>query len=184
MTGRFSSIYTARYLTGQCSASNISPPSIFPIMHVAILHVALTKTLYFFDRTAVSYFYQYYFRFNAGRTKEALVNYKTALQLNPNHTVALVNMARHLRATGNVREAEQAYKRFVLRCTNTKLFQEQKQQYLISHQCSEDEELTIIYNKAKMKEALTTCNNPRGKQKRYFPWLVQGHKASIDRYTK
>ncbi|XP_020614241.1 transmembrane and TPR repeat-containing protein 1-like, partial [Orbicella faveolata] len=48
---------------------------------------------------------------NAGRGKEALVNYKTALQLNPNHTVALVNMGRHLRAAGNIQEAEQAYKR-------------------------------------------------------------------------
>ena len=53
--------------------------------------------------------------FNAARGKEALVNYKTALQLNPNHTVALVNMGRHLRAAGNIQEAEQAYKRFVLR---------------------------------------------------------------------
>lgn len=91
-------------------------------MHVAILGIALTKTLYFshHDRTVVSYCYCYFHfsPFNAGRTKEALVNYKTALQLNPNHTVALVNMARHLRATGNIREAEQAYKRFVLRCTN------------------------------------------------------------------
>ena len=57
--------------------------------------------------------------FNAGRGKEALVNYKTALQLNPNHTVALVNMGRHLRAEGNIQEAEQAYKRFVLRYRNT-----------------------------------------------------------------
>ena len=53
---------------------------------------------------------------NSGRGKEALVNYETALQLNPNHTVALVNMARHLRGAGNIQEAEQAYKRFVLRC--------------------------------------------------------------------
>ena len=53
---------------------------------------------------------------NSGRGKEALGNYKTALQLNPNHTVALVNMARHLRGAGNIQEAEQAYKRFVLRC--------------------------------------------------------------------
>jgi len=44
------------------------------------------------------------------------VNYRTALQLNPNHTVAWVNMGRHLRAAGNIQEAEQAYKRFVLRC--------------------------------------------------------------------
>jgi len=47
------------------------------------------------------------------------VNYKTALQLNPNHTVALVNMGRHLRAAGNIREAEQTYKRFVLRHNNS-----------------------------------------------------------------
>jgi len=33
-----------------------------------------------------------------------------------------------------------------------------------------------------MTEALTTWNNPRVKQKRYFPWLGQGHKASVDRY--
>jgi len=79
---------------------------------------------------------------NAGRGKEALVNYKTALQLNPNHTVALVNMGRHLRAAGNIQEAEQAYKRFVLRCstlcattaattTTTQQQQQQQQQNFI-----------------------------------------------------
>ena len=50
-----------------------------------------------------------------GRTDEARVNYNTALQLNPNHTVALVNMGRQLRAEGKIREAEQAYRRFVVR---------------------------------------------------------------------
>lgn len=50
----------------------------------------------------------------AGRGKEALVNYRTALHLNPNHALALVSMGRHLRTTGNIREAEEAYKRFVL----------------------------------------------------------------------
>ena len=49
----------------------------------------------------------------AGRTKEALEKYYTALKLNPSHSVALVNMARQLRASGNIREAEQAYNRFV-----------------------------------------------------------------------
>lgn len=48
-----------------------------------------------------------------GREKEALENYHTALRLNPNHSVALVNMARRLRTSGKVREAEQAYNRFV-----------------------------------------------------------------------
>ena len=47
------------------------------------------------------------------------MNYKTTLQLNPNHTVALVNVGRHLRAAGNIQEAEQAYKRFVFRYRNT-----------------------------------------------------------------
>ncbi len=57
-----------------------------------------------------------------GLPAEALKNYNTALQLNPNHTVALVNMGRQLRAAGNIREAEQAYKRFewryITQCRN------------------------------------------------------------------
>ena len=48
-----------------------------------------------------------------GRTKEALEKYNTALKLNPSHSVALVNMARQLRTSGKIREAEQAYQRSV-----------------------------------------------------------------------
>lgn len=52
---------------------------------------------------------------SVGRTSEAWVNYNTALQLNPNHTVALVNMGRQLSAAGKIQDAERAYKRFALR---------------------------------------------------------------------
>ena len=47
-----------------------------------------------------------------GRIQESLANYNIALKLNPSHSVSLVNMARQLRGAGNIREAEQAYKRF------------------------------------------------------------------------
>lgn len=53
-----------------------------------------------------------------GRTKEAWENYNKALQLNPTHAVAMVNMARQLRAEGKIRDAEITYKRFALTCIN------------------------------------------------------------------
>ena len=51
---------------------------------------------------------------HTGRTNQAFEQYHAALQLNPKHSVALVNMARELRAAGNIQEAEKVYKRFAL----------------------------------------------------------------------
>lgn len=57
---------------------------------------------------AMSYFTQ---DFVSGRIEEAVQQYRQAMRIQQNHTVAIVNAARSLRALKNNREAEQLYKR-------------------------------------------------------------------------
>ncbi len=49
-----------------------------------------------------------------GRTDLAVKQYLKAIEIQPNHTVALVNAARTLRSMKHMKKAETLYKRYVL----------------------------------------------------------------------
>jgi tetratricopeptide (TPR) repeat protein len=73
---------------------------------------------------SVSTFYRKYGRiffilhFALGRTDLAVKQYLKAIEIEPNHTVALVNAARTLRSMKHMKKAETLYKRYVLATRN------------------------------------------------------------------
>ncbi len=54
----------------------------------------------------------------SGRTDLAVKQYLKAIEIQPNHTVALVNAARTLRSMKHMKKAETLYKRYVLATHN------------------------------------------------------------------
>lgn len=54
---------------------------------------------------------KYVFRWLTGRSDQAVKQYLRAIELQPNHTVALVNAARTLRSMKLTKKAETLYKR-------------------------------------------------------------------------